>query len=303
MSCEKIKLVTSVNGETGDVVIKFPDTSYFYTKTEIDNIVENAVKVKSVNGQTGDVVIEVPNNLSQLNNDMDYITRSETVDINTYNQHVENQSVENTNFSNNITDLQNNKADKTEIPDVSIYNPTDNFKTINGESIIGTGNIDIQVGSAVTSVNGQTGDVTIDIPTNVSQLNNDAGYLTEHQDLSNYATKTELSEYNKTENFKTINSQSIIGTGNIEIQVSSDVTSVNGQTGDVTIDIPTNVSQLNNDAGYITDSALADYARTENTVNINTYNQFVENQTAKNQELNDKIGYIDTSLLNILGDE
>ena len=106
MSCEKIKLVTSVNGETGDVVIKFPDTSYFYTKTETDNLVENAVKVKSVNGQTGDVVIEVPNNLSQLNNDMDYITRSETVDINTYNQHVENQSVENTNFSNNITDLR-----------------------------------------------------------------------------------------------------------------------------------------------------------------------------------------------------
>ena len=585
MSCEKIKLVTSVNGETGDVVIKFPDTSYFYTKTETDNLVENAVKVKSVNGQTGDVVIEVPNNLSQLNNDMDYITRSETVDINTYNQHVENQSVENTNFSNNITDLQNNKADKTEIPDVSIYNPTDNFKTINGESIIGqgnieiqgggddkmdkhhpifnetiiskeinndfrlhgyitgvdhygtfsdncverywsneemyvkwdlqtiqnylndntdtkyaavkgfcradglsfgnckyllfientetgtseqidqyildnhvygaigesnnitfsnmpvvdsrdpndiisaiisnsigeintasyvrndvtyrcpyqmyqcdtafnsnmsipymttlidikgiinnynisdynrltvkivtedtshwhimsynlfftndtdfiirsettkeyvlidelnkkaekdnlktingqsiigTGNIEIQVGSAVTSVNGQTGDVVIDIPTNVSQLNNDAGYLTEHQDLSNYATKTELSEYNKTENFKTINSQSIIGTGNIDIQVGSAVTSVNGKTGDVVIDIPTNVSQLNNDAGYITDSALADYARTENTVDKNTYNQFVENQTLKNNEITEKIGYIDAALLNILCDE
>ena len=105
---------------------------------------------KTINGNsiigTGDVVIEVPNNLSQLNNDMDYITRSETVDINTYNQHVENQSVENTNFSNNITELQNNKADKTEIPDVSIYNPTNNFKTINGQSIIGTGNIEIQGG-------------------------------------------------------------------------------------------------------------------------------------------------------------
>ena len=784
MSCEKIKLVTSVNGETGDVVIKFPDTSYFYTKTETDNIVENAVKVKSVNGKTGDVVIEVPNNLSQLNNDMDYITRSETVDINTYNQHVENQSVENTNFNNNITDLQNNKADKTEIPDVSIYNPTDNFKTINGESIIGTGNIEIQGGgddkmdkhhpifnetislqginpdfrlhgyitgvdyygtfndncverywsneemyvrwdlqniqnyltnntntkyaavkgfcradgvsfgnckyllfientetgtseqidqylldnhvygaigesnnitsssygladsrdpndiisaiisnaigeintasyvrngvtyncpfqmyqcdtafnsnmsipymttlidikgiinnynisdynrltvkivtedtshwhimsynlfftndtdfiiggettkeyvlidelnkkaekdnlktingqsiigtgnieiqggsgditangdntfygtnvfnnpvyicnslycidprdsnytydifnilteshtsqiqtynnmdsvyesgkkfvwseeqnkaiivedanynikycnsvyntinyvydvtngyeafwwngqytedgvnkiikkvdintspsneyvhefyvnvpvdytedvnvyyyveaqfqsylegsgfikdapqddkqyarqngawtlvqggSGVTSVNGQTGDVTIEVPTNVSQLNNDAGYLTEHQDLSNYATKTELSEYNKTENFKTINGESIIGTGNIEIQVGSAVTSVNEQTGDVTIEVPTNVSQLNNDAGYITDSALADYARTENTVDKNTYNQFVENQTVKNNEITEKIGYIDSALLNILGDE
>ena len=679
MSCEKIKLVTSVNGETGDVVIKFPDTSYFYTKTETDNIVENAVKVKSVNGKTGDVVIEVPNNLSQLNNDMDYITRSETVDINTYNQHVENQNVKNTNFNNNITELQNNKADKTEIPDVSIYNPTDNFKTINGESIIGTGNIDIQgsedkmdkhhpifnetislvginpdfrlhgyitysdyngtfndncverywsneemyvrwdlqtvqnylndntdtkyaavkgfcradsssfgnckyllfientetgtseqidqylldthvygaivesnnitgssmavadsrdpndtisaiisnsigntsafyirngvtyncpnqmyqcdtafnsnmsipymttlidikgiinhynisdynrltvkivtedtthwhimssnlfftndtdfitggettkeyvlidelnkkaeknnlktingqsiIGTGNIEIQGGSGDITAsadniftgrntfqqevvfentlynipqtdlangvaanfkstvtqssvlftgllkypdsnvdistttgdynieenkikigtdgtavthlgiyengtllsdkyaaktEIPTNVSQLNNDAGYLTEHQDLSNYATKTELSEYNKTNNFKTINNQSIIGTGNIDIQVSSDVTSVNGQKGDVTIEIPTNVSQLNNDAGYITDSALSDYARIENTVDKNTYNQFVENQTLKNNEITEKIGYIDTELLKILGDE
>lgn len=33
-------------------------------------------------------------------------------------------------------------------------------------------------GGAVTSVNGQTGAVTISIPTNVSSLNNDAGYLT-----------------------------------------------------------------------------------------------------------------------------
>ena len=33
---------------------------------------------------------------------------------------------------------------------------------------------------------------TTDIPTKVSQLDNDAGYLTQHQDLSNYALKSEI---------------------------------------------------------------------------------------------------------------
>ena len=487
MSCEKIKLVTSVNGETGDVVIKFPDTSYFYTKTETDNIIENAVKVKSVNGKTGDVVIEVPNNLSQLNNDMDYITRSETVDINIYNQHVENQNVENTNFNNNITDLQNNKADKTELPDVSIYNPTDNFKTINGESIIGTGNIEIQGGGgggedkmdkhhpiftetfsgkeintnfrlhgyityldyngtfndncverywsneemyvrwdlqniqnyltdnpdtkyaavkgfcradsssfgnckyllfientetgiseqidqylldthvygAIGESNNITGSsmavadsrdpndtisaiisnsigdtgayyirngVTYNCPYqmyqcdtafngnmsipymttlidikgiinnyNISDYNrltvkivtedtqhwhimssnlfftNDTDFIQNNETTKDYVLIDELNKKAEKDNLKTINGQSIIGTGNIEIQGggSGAVNSVNGMTGDVVIDCVSN----------------------------DTFNNFVNEQTTKNQELSDKIGYIDTSLLSILGDE
>ena len=48
-------------------------------------------------------------------------------------------------------------------------------------------------GGAVDSVNGQTGTVVLDIPTKVSELENDSGYLTSHQDISNLATKVELS--------------------------------------------------------------------------------------------------------------
>lgn len=40
--------------------------------------------------------------------------------------------------------------------------------------------------------------LTSDIPTKISQLTNDAGYLTQHQDISNLATKTELSDGLKT---------------------------------------------------------------------------------------------------------
>ena len=79
------------------------------------------------------------------------------------------------------------------------------------------GNIDLkapikQVGGTVDSVNGMTGDVVLDIPSKTSQLENDSGfltqipdeyiteteldakgYLTEHQNLENYATKDYVS--------------------------------------------------------------------------------------------------------------
>lgn len=58
------------------------------------------------------------------------------------------------------------------------------LKTINGQSVIGEGNIQISggggtgsTGGAVTSVNGMVGDVVIDVPTKVSQLTNDSKYI------------------------------------------------------------------------------------------------------------------------------
>ena len=53
---------------------------------------------------------------------------------------------------------------------------------------------------------------------------------------------------------KTINSNDLLGEGNIEIQAG--VTSVNGQEGAVVIDVPTKVSQLENDANYATQSEI-----------------------------------------------
>ena len=60
------------------------------------------------------------------------------------------------------------------------------------------GNIDLKApikqvgGGAVNSVNGMTGDVVLDIPSKTSQLENDSGYLTEHQSLADYAKKSEI---------------------------------------------------------------------------------------------------------------
>ena len=69
------------------------------------------------------------------------------------------------------------------------------LKTINGESLVGTGNITIEgfSGNYDDLINKPT------IPTKTSELTNDSGFLTEHQPL------------------KTINGESLVGTGNIEI--------------------------------------------------------------------------------------
>ena len=64
------------------------------------------------------------------------------------------------------------------------------------------------------------------IPVNVSQLTNDSGYLTEHQSLADYYTKSQ----------------------------------VDGSINDVKNTIPTKTSQLTNDSGYLTEhQSLADY--------------------------------------------
>ena len=92
------------------------------------------------------------------------------------------------------------------------------LKTVNNNDLLGEGNIEIQAG--VTSVNGQEGAVVIDVPTKVSQLENDANYA----------------------------SQSEIPTTTSELTNNS---------GYITIaDVPTKVSQLENDSNYATQSEL-----------------------------------------------
>lgn len=134
---------------------------------------------------------------------------------------------------NDIRDVKatlESKADKSEIPSLNGY-ATEQWvgqqgyltehqplKTINGETIVGNGNIEISSGEETdpiwtaekvnyytksevnTSLEAKANKTEIPtVPTNVSAFTNDAGYLTQHQSL------------------KTINGQTIVGNGNIEI--------------------------------------------------------------------------------------
>ena len=137
-------------------------------------------------------------------------------------------------------------------------------------------NIELQVpvcsggGSGVSSVNGQTGVVVLDIPSKVSELENDAGYLTEHQSLDVLATKEALNDglaakqdkltagANITieNNVISASGSGIGGTSN-HAELSNLDFAHSGHTGFAsTEDIPRKLSQLENDKNYATTSQI-----------------------------------------------
>lgn len=194
----------------------------------------------------------VPTRVGQLVNDKGYITKNDIPAVSGYatKEYVDSSvnAVSNT-IPTNVSQLNNDKN----------YVDNKSFKTINGQSVIGSGNIEINQGADVivdsdisdTSTNpiqnkavaAALNAVSSNIPTKVSQLSNDKGYLTEHQSLDNYYTKqrvdsdiksvrdsipTRTSQIENDSNFltehqklKTINNESIIGEGNITIISSS----------------------------------------------------------------------------------
>lgn len=117
---------------------------------------------------------------------------------------------------------------------------------------------------------------TSDIPTKVSQLDNDSNFITQHQSI------------------KTINNQSLVGTGNITISQGEynkiNTISVNGtnqipdSNKNVNITVPTKTSQLTNDSGFITDGTGA-----TNYVTVDTAQDITAAKTFKNNTDTTKI--------------
>ena len=132
------------------------------------------------------------------------------------------------------------------------YLTSSGFKTINGQSIVGSGNISITSGGGTTVTSTAWADITgkpawigsskptytasevgalpssTTIPTKTSQLSNDSGYTT-------------------STSFKTINGESIVGSGNIVIESSGGGGTPSGEGGNVKV---TNASGLDKDNYY-----------------------------------------------------
>ena len=129
------------------------------------------------------------------------------------------------------------------------------------------------------------------VPTNVSAFNNDAGYLTEHQSLSGYATEQWVSSftydqatidekvaqggtfdptqyYNKTATNALLDEKldvtaytpTDLSNYYNKQEVNNIVESAKTEVEDEIPTVPTNVSAFNNDAGYITGVDLSNYA-------------------------------------------
>ena len=225
---------TNVSAFTNDAgyLTEHQSLDDYYTKTESDGkyatqVVVNeeiATRIREIRDVKATLeskadkseIPTVPTNVSAFTNDAGYLTEHQS--LNDYYTKTEvNTSLE-------------SKADKTEIPSLNGY-ATEQWvgeqgyltehqplKTINGETIVGDGNIEISSGEETdpvwtaekvnyytksevnTSLETKANKSEIPtVPTNVSAFTNDAGYLTQHQTL------------------KTINGETIVGEGNITI--------------------------------------------------------------------------------------
>lgn len=181
-----------------------------------------------------------------------------------YNNLTDKPSINNTTLTGNRTSA-----------DLGIYGtsnpPPYPVTSVNGK----TGDVTIDVGGAVSSVNGKTGDVTLTasdvgalpsttkIPTATSDLTNDSGYITISgapvQSVDG-ATGAVTTNAVKTTVQTLTDAQKAQARTNIGAGTSSFSGSYNDLTNKPTI--PSKTSELDNDAGFITDSALEPYAKT-----------------------------------------
>lgn len=100
------------------------------------------------------------------------------------------------------------------------------------------------------------------VPTNVSAFTNDAGYLTEHQSLDNYYTKTESDGIYATQ--VVVNEE--IATRIREIRDVKATLESKANKSEIPT-VPTNVSAFTNDAGYLTEHQSLDNYYTKTEVN------------------------------------
>ena len=286
--------VSSVNGQTGDVIIT-PASLNVYTRAEVDADInaETTERQKQDSALGGMIAAETAAREQAV------ATKQDTLVSGTNIKTINGQSVlgagniaiqgggsgisdapsdnklygrKNANWSEIIIPSTDNLATKEElnakanldgatftggvvVPDLSINNPTKGvmfnvsnqsndilFRTLNA----GIDSISFQVQNAYPLKLTEAGIMENnqllenkyakidDIPTNVSDLENDSGFITNteasnsYQAKGDYATKAELA--NKQDqlvsgtNIKTVNGQTLLGEGNIEIQGGGTIT-------------------------------------------------------------------------------
>lgn len=111
-----------------------------------------------------------------------------------------------------------------------------------------------------TYVNEKVAAIVIpEVPAKVSELENDKGYLTEHQSLEGYAKTADLAQVAKTGSYNDLADKPTIPstTGLASTKYVDDKVA-----GIVIPTVPTKVSAFENDAGYLTEhQSLAEYAK------------------------------------------
>lgn len=340
-------LVESVN-LVPEKVSELVNDSQYQTKANLDTALASKANAS-----------DIPTKTSQLANDTGFVTSTEVSATYATKAEVPTKTSQLTNDSTYQTKANLDTALATKADKSSLASKQDklvsgtNIKTINSQSLLGSGNISIEAGSSITVDSAlsttsenpvqnkvitntlQTKANASDIPTKVSQLENDSKFATQTAVATGLATKADKDSLTSLEgditslqttvgnqdksiianaqaiqgkqdklvsgtNIKTINNQSILGSGNISIEgggstvvvddalsdtsenpvqnkvITTRITSIESSLASKAnaSDIPTKVSQLENDSTYQTkanlDTALANYATTSEVNSKNT---------------------------------
>lgn len=250
------------------------DLSNYYTKGETDSQIKKSIDK-----------IKVPTKVSELSNDAGYLTQHQ--DISNLATKSEVSAVENKipaayelptasattlggvkvgsglSITNGVLsatgggvadsvewDKVQNKPNFANVATSGDYNDLSNKPTI--PSVEGLAS-EAYVNEKVAAI------VIPEVPTKVSELENDKGYLTEHQSLEGYAKTADLAQVAKTGSYNDlIDKPTIPSTTGLATE-----TYVDDKIAEIDIPtVPTKVSAFTNDAGYLTEhQSLIEYAK------------------------------------------
>jgi len=280
--------VNSVNGKTGDVILNANDVGALPANTEYQSPINDLESIRS-GAQSGATAYQKPNTgipSTDLSSAVQVSLRKADSALQTETDPtVPSWAKQSSKPSYTVSEIDGAQEE--------LVSGT-NIKTINNESILGSGNITIQGGGGgdvnviesitfngsavpvdasknaaitysapVTSVNGNTGAVTISVPTKVSDLTNDSGFITSYTEtdpvFSASAAATITSADITAWNEKSTFSGSYNDLTDKPTLFSGDYNDLSNKPTIPTV--PTNVSAFTNDAGYITG-----YTETDPTV-------------------------------------
>lgn len=180
-----------------NLVINKVENQQTYEKMKTQGLINNdelylvggGAEVTSINGQTGDVTLtaedvnalskdaKIPSKTSDLTNDSDFATNS-SVDgkLDGKVDKVTGKGLS----TNDLTNALKGNYNAAYTHSTTAHAPSNAERNV----IIG-----IQKNGTDVSVNNTTRKVNITVPTKVSELTNDSGYLTQHQDISGKVDK------------------------------------------------------------------------------------------------------------------
>ena len=188
---------------------------------------------------------QLPTKTSQLENDSGYLTEHQSLENYATIQYVDKEISKETDVLEAAVEALNSKisekANAADIPTKTSQLENDSGYLTEHQSLAGyatTEYVDGKIQAESTTRQESIENVKQMIPTKTSDLTNDSGYLTEHQSLENYATKTYVD-------------------GKIQAESTTRQESIEN----VKQMIPTKTSDLTNDSGYLTEhQSLENYA-------------------------------------------